>query len=226
MAKGGDGGLHAGRYIFSGILTIIPLWVSYLVFDFVLSTLSKAGMPWLRLIAGRIRDDAPMLADWLTRRWVHEGLAAVITLVGLYLIGWLATNVVGRQVIGFLERQIARVPLVSSVYGAVKKLTSLLDEKPDKAQRVVIVNFPNDKLKCVGLLMRTMTDVATGMELAAVYVPTAPNPTSGYLEIVPVDHVTATDWSVDEAMNFVISMGAVAPERVHYTTAAPPPSAG
>lgn len=224
MAKGSDG-LHAGRYILSGILTVIPLWVSWLVFDFVLGTLSGVGLPWLRLLAGRIRSDAPLLADLLTRRWVDEALAAILTLVGLYLIGWFATNVVGRQIIGFLDRQIARVPLLSFVYGAVKKVTSLLEEKPDKAQRVVIVNFPNERLKCVGLLMKTMSDASSGTELAAVYVPTAPNPTSGYLEIVPLDQVIATDWTVDEAMNFVISMGAVAPDRIHYTMPAAPPAA-
>lgn len=209
--------MHAGRYILSGILTIIPLWVSWLAFDFVLGTLSKAGLPWLRLVASRIRDDAPLIADWLSRRWVDELLAAVLTLGGLYLIGWFATNLVGRQIIAFMERLIDRVPLLSFVYGAVKKLTSLLEDKPDKAQRVVLVNFPNEQLKCVGLLMKTMTDAASGRELAAVYVPTAPNPTSGYLEIVPVEQVIATDWTVDEAMNFVISMGAIAPDAIHYT---------
>lgn len=217
MATGGSGGLHAGKYILTGILTIIPLWVSLMVFEFVLGALSSAGLPWLRLLANRLRADAPLLADWLTRRWVDELLAAIITLVGLYLIGWFATRVVGRRIIGFFERQIARIPLLSFVYSAVKKLTSLLQDKQGSAQRVVIVNFPNDRLKCVGLLMKTMTDATSGNALAAVYVPTAPNPTSGYLEIVPMDQVIPTDWTVDQAMNFVISMGAIAPDHVHYT---------
>lgn len=65
--------------------------------------------------------------------------------------------------------------------------------------------------------MKTMTDATNGNALAAVYVPTAPNPTSGYLEIVPMDQVIPTDWTVDQAMNFVISMGAIAPDHVHYT---------
>lgn len=72
MATGGSGGLHAGKYILTGILTIIPLWVSLMVFEFVLGTLSSAGLPWLRLLANRLRVDAPLLADWLTRRWVER----------------------------------------------------------------------------------------------------------------------------------------------------------
>lgn len=114
-----------------------------------------------------------LLADGLTRRWVDELLAAVLTLVGLYLIGWFATNLVGRQVIGF-----------------------------------------NERLKCVGRATKSMTDAATGSELGAVYVPTAPNPISGYLEVVPMEHVIPTDWTVDEAMNFAIGMGAMAPGAV------------
>jgi uncharacterized membrane protein len=68
----------------------------------------------------------------------------------------------------------------------------------------------------VGLVTRTLVDDATGRELAAVYVPTTPNPTSGYLEIVPLERVTSTDWSIDEAMNFIISGGAVAPGTIPY----------
>jgi uncharacterized membrane protein len=68
----------------------------------------------------------------------------------------------------------------------------------------------------VGFVTRLLKDHRTGRELAAVYVPTTPNPTSGYLEIVPLDKVVSTDWSVDEAMTFIISGGAVAPDKVHY----------
>ena len=71
-------------------------------------------------------------------------------------------------------------------------------------------------MKTVGFVTRSMTDMKTGKKLVAVYVPTTPNPTNGYLEIVPVEHVVSTDWSVDEAMNFIISGGAVGPEEVDY----------
>jgi len=72
-------------------------------------------------------------------------------------------------------------------------------------------------MKTVGFVTQTMIDEDTGQKLAAVYVPTTPNPTSGYLEIVPVEHLVSTDWSMDEAMTFIISGGAVAPERLNYT---------
>ena len=75
-------------------------------------------------------------------------------------------------------------------------------------------------MKTVGLVTRTLTDSSTGRKYAAVYVPTTPNPTSGYLEIVPIENVVSTDWSLDEAMNFVISGGAVAPQNFNYENTA------
>jgi uncharacterized membrane protein len=71
-------------------------------------------------------------------------------------------------------------------------------------------------MKTVGLVTRFLKDTNTGRELAAVYVPTTPNPTSGYLEIVPLDQVTSTDWTVDEALAFIMSGGAVAPDSMNY----------
>jgi uncharacterized membrane protein len=82
---------------------------------------------------------------------------------------------------------------------------------------VVLIEFPSPEMKTVGFVTRTMQDKSSGKQLAAVYVPTTPNPTSGYLEIVPVDKLVSTEWTIDEAMNFIISGGAVAPDNVPYT---------
>jgi uncharacterized membrane protein len=72
-------------------------------------------------------------------------------------------------------------------------------------------------MKCVGFVTRIVREQGTGRELAAVYVPTTPNPTSGYLEIVPVESLTPTDWTVDEAMTFIISGGAVSPDTMPFS---------
>ena len=209
--------LRFGSYVLSGILTIIPIWASWTIFDFIWRQLSQFGLPWLRLVANGLRTEAAGVADFLTTPWVEKALAAALTILVLYLIGWGATRVLGRRLIALFDRLILRLPFVGSVYGAVQKLVTLLREKPEGAQRVVVVDFPHPELKAIGLVMRTMTDVTTGARLAAVYVPTAPNPTSGYLELIPVDRLVSTDWTVDEAMNYVMTMGAIAPDTVHYS---------
>jgi uncharacterized membrane protein len=95
-------------------------------------------------------------------------------------------------------------------------LLDLLQTKPDGTKRVVLIDFPHKEMKSVGFVTRILHDELTGAELAAVYVPTTPNPTSGYLEVVPVERLTPTDWSVDEAMTFIISGGAVSPDKIPF----------
>jgi uncharacterized membrane protein len=115
--------------------------------------------------------------------------------------------------LAIFESTLNRLPLIQSIYGGVKKLISTLEVKPEGVQRVVLIDFPSPEMKAVGLVTRIIAAKNTGRRLAVVYVPTTPNPTSGYLEIVPIERVVPTDWTLDEAMNFVISAGAVAPSR-------------
>jgi len=137
--------------------------------------------------------------------------------LGVYCLGWVASRVIGRRVLNAMESLVERLPLIQTVYGSVKKLVSVLQTKPDNVERVVLIDFPHAGMKAVGLVTRTFTDTHSGRQLAAVYVPTTPNPTSGYLEIVPIEELVSTDWSIDEAMNFIISGGAIAPEEISFT---------
>lgn len=114
---------------------------------------------------------------------------------------------------------IARVPLANVIYTSARKLLDMLETKPGSTQRVVLIDFPHRDMKSVGLVTRVIREEGSGRELAAVYVPTTPNPTSGYLEIVPVELLTPTDWTVDQAMSFIISGGAVAPDAMPFTRA-------
>jgi uncharacterized membrane protein len=209
--------LHVKRYLLSGVVTLIPLWVTWLIFEYVFKHLSKLGTPWVRVFSKSIQDEYPYVAHWLLEPWFRNTLAVLIILVGLYLVGWLANRVVGRRLLNTFDAAVERLPMVQNVYRLMKKLISALQQKPEKVQQVVLIEFPSPEMKTVGFVTRTMIDKQSGQELAAVYVPTTPNPTSGYLEIVPIDKLVSTDWSIDEAMNFIISGGAVAPEHVPYT---------
>ena len=83
-------------------------------------------------------------------------------------------------------------------------------------RRVVLIAFPHRDMKTVGFVTETFKDQDTERELAAVFVPTTPNPTSGYLEIVPAEDLVSLDWSIDEAMSFIISGGTVSPGRIRF----------
>ncbi|MET0072429.1 MAG: DUF502 domain-containing protein [Candidatus Thiodiazotropha sp.] len=208
--------LHIQRYLISGIITLIPLWVTWLVFKYVFNQLSKLGSPWVKILSRSIQNEYPSVAQWLLEPWFQNTLAVLLMLIGLYLVGLLASRVIGRRILNIFESTVQRLPVIQNVYGLVKKLISALEQKPENVQQVVLIEFPSPEMKTVGFVTRTMVDDNSGQELAAVYVPTTPNPTSGYLEIVPIEKLVSTNWSMDEAMNFIISGGAVAPETVPY----------
>jgi len=204
------------RYLILGILTVAPLWVTWLVFNFIFTRLSAIGAPWVSGLARAVRGDLPAAADLLLLPAFQSTLAVVLTLVFLYLVGWLASNIIGQRVIHRLEQLVLNVPLVAAIYGGTKRFLAAIKEKPTGVQRVVLISFPTSQMKAVGFVTRVIKDADTGEDLAAVYVPTSPNPTSGYIEIVPVSQVVPTDWSMDEAMSFVMTGGATSPDHIHF----------
>jgi uncharacterized membrane protein len=209
--------LNIQRYLLAGVLTLVPVWITFVVFRFVLTQLSGLGRPWVVALSNATERYFPSLGPALLHPWFQNVLAVIITLLGLYFLGWLATRVVGRRIIAAFDSLIQRIPLVEKIYGATKKLLAALQQQPGaETQRVVLLEFPHPKMKTVGLVTRVLTDQQTGRKLAAVYVPTTPNPTSGYLEIVPLEELVSTDWTLDEAMTFIISGGSVAPDRFRY----------
>jgi uncharacterized membrane protein len=206
---------HWRRYLITGLLTLFPLWLTFVVFRFVFNALSGVSAPWVHGWLEGIATGHPALG-WLVAPWVESELAMVITLVLIYLVGFAATRVFGQRLLGGFESLIARIPMAQQIYGGAKKLLEMLQGQGGAAQRVVLIAFPHPGVKTIGLVMRTFKDAADGRELAAVFVPTTPNPTGGYLEIVPLADLTPTDWSVDQAMAFVLSGGAVAPEKIAF----------
>ena len=209
--------LYLKRYLLTGLLTVVPLWLTIVVFSFVFGLLSRSSAPLVGGLVSLVSGTWPQMGQFLGQPWLISLLAFVITLVALYLLGFAANRVFGRRLIDGMEHIIERIPVVQTIYGGTKKLMSVLQNKPSGAQRVVLIDFPSPELKSVGFVTRVFSD-ANGRELAAVYVPTTPNPTGGYLEIVPLERLTATDWSVDQAMAFILSAGAVAPESLPFST--------
>jgi len=212
---------HLIGHILIGFFTVAPLWVTWLVFDFLFGLLANTGAPLLRALAALLRPFWATGADWLLLPSVQYGLAAVFALTGLYLIGLFATFVLGRRLIEWLEGWLTRLPGVQIIYTTTKRFLHTLRQPPVTGQRVVLISFPSPEMKAVGFITRVFTDQTTGRELAAVYVPTAPNPTSGYIEIVPLEDVVQTDWSVEDAMTFVVTGGTAAPDQIRFTQ---PPS--
>ncbi|MFK5968738.1 MAG: DUF502 domain-containing protein [Candidatus Marithrix sp.] len=206
------------HYLITGILTVIPISLTWIVFDFLFIQLSKIGTPLMMALAETLQKASPNLAKFILTLdpFVSSIFAVILTLLALYLLGWMATLVIGKRIIGLFDSFMEQVPFVKTIYGSTKKFLSALQTEPGSVQRVVLIEFPSPEMKTVGFVTRILTDDDTGQKLAAVYVPTTPNPTSGYLEIVPLDKITSTDWTMDEAMAFIISGGTIAPNSLNY----------
>jgi uncharacterized membrane protein len=207
---------RARRYLLAGFLALVPILVTWIVLDFVLTLLSRAGRPWVQAMGRVLEGVAPGATELLLHPWFEFCFAVATTLVGVYALGWATTNVLGTRLLQAFERMLERVPLVQAVYGSAKRLVAAFHDRPRGVQRVVLIRFPSPEMRAVGFVTRVMTDRSTGTEIAAVYVPTSPNPTSGYVELVPVSELIPTDWTLEEAMSLVVTGGANAPEGVRF----------
>jgi uncharacterized membrane protein len=197
--------------ILAGIITIGPLFVTYLIFSFLLSELAKAGLPVIQLLASIFPE------NWLRHPVMQPILAILLTLVMLYVVGRVTSLVIGQQAFELFEAVLERLPFVAKIYTSVRQLLDSMMAKKESSQRVVLVDFPIAGQKAIGFLTRTMTDAATGELLAAVLLPNAINPTSAFLQILPIGRVTETGLTMEQAMSMIMTGGAVGPESIRFT---------
>lgn len=203
------------RNILAGVITIGPLFVTYLIFSFLLGSLAKAGLPVVQLF------DTIFPRNWLSQPWLQPVLAIVLTLAALYVVGRVSSLVIGRQAFDLFEAALERLPVVAKIYTSVRQLMDSMTAKKESSQRVVLVDFPIAGQKSIGFLTRTMTDSTSGEQLAAVLLPNAINPTSAFLQILPVERVTDTDLTMEQAMSMIMTGGAVGPNTIRFSRPAP-----
>ncbi len=208
------------RNVLAGILTIGPLFVTYLIFSFLLSWLARAGLPAVQLF------EEVFPQEWLRQRWTESVLAIVLTLAMLYVVGRVTSLVIGRQVFSLFEAVLERLPFVAKVYTSVRQLLDTMMTKKGTGQRVVLVDFPIPGQKSIGFVTRTMTDSETGEKLAAVLLPNAINPTSAFLQVLPLERVIDTDLNMEQAMSMLMTGGAVGPDTLRFSRAAAPAEEG
>ncbi len=206
------------KYIAAGLAIAIPLWISWLLVSFIFRLITDAGLPVVGWLAEILRPIHPLIAAILVDPIFRSILAIIVIIVILYFLGWLAARVIGRKILGAFEKILDKIPMVKTVYGGSKRILESFQQKPDEAKRVVLINYPSPEMKTIGLITRTIVDKDSGRKLAAVYVPTTPNPTSGFLEILPMEDVIFTDWPINDAIAFIVSGGAVGPDKIDYST--------
>ncbi|RMF83419.1 MAG: DUF502 domain-containing protein [Planctomycetota bacterium] len=154
-----------------------------------------------------------------TLQWSVSLFSVLLTVLLLYTIGLFTANFFGRRIIYGMEALVDKVPLVKTVYRSSKQiLTTLAGGEAKNFQRVALIPFPYEKMRCVGFVTSIFRDSVTGEELATVFIPTTPNPTTGYLQILRRDALVELDWSVEDAVRTIMSGGILKPS---YLTVVP-----
>ncbi len=209
------------RLFLTGLLTLLPIWLTWVVVKFVFVLLSDISRPLIGPALQRVAAQSPSYA-WLSDSWVQNALALLATVGVIILSGVMARRVLGQRLLRWFEALVKRIPFANLIYGSARQLLDILQTQPDGTQRVVLVDFPHAGMKSIGFVTRVLKEQGSGRELAAVYVPTTPNPTSGFFLMMERSQVVELDMSVDAALKYIVSMGVVAPE--YLPTKAPAPT--
>jgi uncharacterized membrane protein len=193
------------KYLITGLLIWIPLGITIWVLELIVTSMDQS----LLLIPPEYQPQA------LFGRQI-PGLGALLTVVVVFVTGVLASNILGQRLLKLWEGILGRIPVVKSIYSGVKQVSDTLFSPDGQAfRKAVLVQYPREGSWTIAFLTgHPGGDVANHLrgEYVSVYLPTTPNPTSGFFLMMPKADVIELDMSVDEALKYVISMGVVAPE--------------
>jgi uncharacterized membrane protein len=195
--------LHASlkRYFITGLLVITPIWGTILILKTLFVTVDS--------ILGTA------LADVVLPDYYFPGLGILTLVVLIFCTGILATNLLGRRIVSQWEEFLDRVPIVRGIYATLKSMMDILSFKQrEKYDKVVMIQFPKNGHYCLAFVTGETRDeiqVLAPEPLVHVFVPTSPNPTSGYFLLVPEREVVAVDIGVEEAMKLIVSGGFYSP---------------
>jgi uncharacterized membrane protein len=189
-------------------------------------------------IFGTIANFTNALLFFLPREWTHEDLgkgpmywyyslgALVLAVLLIGLIGRFARYYLGRQAIKWADHALMQIPLLNKIYGTIKQVNEAFSSNKSSFKQVVLVSFPHPKARSIGFVTGEQKQLLPGGEtLISVFIPTTPNPTSGFLILVPETEITKLDMSVPEGIKFIISLGSISPETAAQPSSIPnPPS--
>src|SRR5512134_3845611 len=192
------------RYLIAGLLVWVPLGITIWVLHFLLTTLDQT----LLLLPESIRPEALL-------GFRIPGLGVLLAFAILLSTGVFAANFFGQRLIRFWEALLGRIPFVKSIYSSVKQVSdTLLSDTGNAFRKALLVEFPHQDSWTIAFLTGAPAPAVArhlDEEYVSVYVPTTPNPTSGYFIMVPRSRVRELDMTVDEALKYVVSMGVVVP---------------
>ncbi len=194
------------RYFITGLLIWVPLGMTAWVLKFLIDTMDQS----LLLLPDSLQPEQLLGMN-------IPGIGTVLTLLVVFLTGLLTANIIGQKLVSFWEGVLWRIPVVKSIYWSIKQVSDTLFSSQGEAfRKALLVQYPREGLWTIAFMTgQPGGDVINHLkgEYISVYVPTTPNPTSGFFLMLPKSDVIELDMSVDAALKYIISMGVVSPNH-------------
>lgn len=185
------------NYFLSGLLIVVPLVITILVIKAIFNFFDSLLLPYLQ----------PKLGYWV------PGIGILITLIGIYIIGILVTNFIGRKFINLGEKFLMHIPIAKSIYGSVKQIIETYSFKEKQSRKkVVMVEYPKKNVWSIGLVNGEILHPSGDKKLYNILIIASINPTSGFFILVPQNKVIQLNITVEEAMKWIVSGGIVIPD--------------
>ncbi len=192
------------KYLVTGLLIWVPLVITLWVLNLIVSTMDRS----LQLLPAQWHPHALL-------GWNIPGLGVLLTVVVVALTGLLVRNFVGERLLVYWEAMLGRIPIVRTIYSSVKQVSdTILSPNGQAFRQALLVQYPRANVWTIAFQTGTPSDEVSrrvGVDMVSVYVPTTPNPTSGFFLMVPRAETIELNMSVDAALKYVVSMGVVSP---------------
>ena len=189
------------RRLLAGVFFIVPLWLTFMALRFIFVWLDGIFAPLATKLLG----------------FSIPGLGFVLLIIFLYLVGLIATNILGRSIVRFWEAILNRIPFVRNIYQWAKQLIHTISASKGMGfKRVVLVEYPRKNFFAIAFVTNFVQDKESGKRYTIVFIPSPPNPVNGFFGMVSDEEIIETDLSIEEGVKMIISGGLVSPEQLAF----------
>ena len=197
------------KNIIAGLLVTVPVALTYIILEFVITRIDEMMVP---VVSKLINEKAMENFNG----YFVPGMGFLLLILFVFLIGLIATNIFGKKVFKFGELVLHKIPLVRVIYITIKKVVDTISQSQTPTfEKMVLITYPRFPLKTVGIVACNTPDMVfkmVGKRSVNVFVPTSPNPTTGFVIAVPIEDVNFLEMTVEEGLKMIISFGVVAPK--------------
>ena len=197
------------KNLIAGLLIIIPAGLTFFLFTLVVSVLDNALDSFIIRVLKSL-GIAPSSSFRI------PGLGLALVLIGIFLAGLFAKNLFGKKIVEFWHQSVDRIPFVRVVYLTIKKIVDSMTLANTPFQQVVLVDYPREGLKSIGIVSGSAKEEVLAKlkeEQVFVFIPTTPNPTTGFTVMIPKEKLILLDISVDQGLKMIVSVGMYNPGK-------------